>query len=68
MQKAKQCPNLEANLRSCGCTYTQCDKKGRCCKCIRFHRERNELPGCLFSPELEKTYDRSAENFTPTRG
>jgi len=25
-----------------------------------------ELPGCLFSPEVERTYDRSIEKFIET--
>lgn len=63
MQKSKPCLNLDANLKDCSCTYSSCDKKGKCCECIRYHRERNELPGCLFPPEVERTYDRSVERF-----
>lgn len=63
MSKEEHCPNLERNLKDCGCTYPSCDKKGKCCECIRFHRERNELPGCLFQPEVERTYDRSFARF-----
>jgi len=55
------CPNREKNLKHCNCTYP-CDKKGICCKCIAYHRSRNELPGCYFSKEKEATYDRSIEN------
>jgi len=54
-----KCPNLERNLAECTCTYTSCDKRGRCCECISFHRARGEAPGCLFPPEIERTYDRS---------
>ncbi|MFP3985781.1 MAG: DUF6485 family protein [Candidatus Bathyarchaeia archaeon] len=67
MQRRSQCPNLDLNLENCGCTYPSCDKKGKCCECIRFHRERNELPGCLFAPKIEKTYDRSVERFVASR-
>jgi hypothetical protein len=52
----------EINLKSCPCTY-DCSKKGICCECIRFHRNRNELPACYFTKEQEKTYDRSVEYF-----
>ena len=52
----------EENLKDCPCTYS-CDRKGLCCECVRYHRERNELPACYFSKEEEKTYDRSIENF-----
>lgn len=34
-----------------------------CCECIRYHRAKNELPGCLFPKEAEKTYDRSVRKF-----
>ncbi|MBD3262857.1 hypothetical protein GF374_00580 [Candidatus Woesearchaeota archaeon] len=52
----------EENLKDCPCTYP-CDKKGLCCECIKYHRERGELPACYFSKETEKNYDRSIEKF-----
>jgi hypothetical protein len=52
----------EKNKVSCNFTY-DCELKGFCCECIREHREKGELPACYFSKEVEKTYDRSAENF-----
>ena len=56
------CVNLEKNLEMCTCTY-DCSKKGMCCECIASHRRRGEIPGCLFPPEVEKTFDRSVERF-----
>ncbi len=53
----------EENLKDCNCTYEPCDRKGMCCLCIRYHRERGELPACLFSKEAERTYDRSIGKF-----
>jgi hypothetical protein len=53
----------EENLEDCPCTYPDCSRKGICCQCIKYHRENNELPACFFSPEAEKTYDRSIEKF-----
>jgi len=53
----------EENLKNCPCTYPNCDKKGICCECIKHHRERGELPACFFPPEVEKTFDRSVQNF-----
>jgi len=47
----------------CTCTYESCDKKGRCCECLHYHRKKGELPGCFFNKEFEKTYDRSISNF-----
>ncbi|PIP26332.1 MAG: hypothetical protein CO140_01115 [Candidatus Moranbacteria bacterium CG_4_9_14_3_um_filter_40_7] len=52
----------EKNKESCNCTY-DCETKGICCECIREHRKKSELPACYFSSEIEKTYDRSIENF-----
>lgn len=53
----------EENLEQCGCTYGHCERKGLCCECIAYHRKRGELPGCLFPPEVERTYDRSIKVF-----
>lgn len=52
----------EENKRECNCTYP-CEKKGMCCSCIRYHRNRGELPACYFPSDAEKTYDRSIEYF-----
>ncbi len=54
-----ECAHQTENLDRCGCTYVACSRKGKCCDCIAHHRKKNELPGCLFPPEAEKTYDRS---------
>jgi len=58
--------SVSKNKNNCTCTYTSCSKRGHCCECITYHRSNGELPGCLFSPEAEKTYDRSAANFIKT--
>jgi hypothetical protein len=47
----------------CNCTYEPCERKGRCCECLHYHRQSGELPACFFNKEFEKTYDRSIENF-----
>lgn len=54
---------IEENLKDCPCTYPGCDKKGKCCDCLKYHLARNELPACCFSKETERTYDRSFEMF-----
>ncbi|MGE4357598.1 MAG: DUF6485 family protein [Candidatus Omnitrophota bacterium] len=51
------------NLDFCTCTYEPCPRKGKCCECIIYHRNKGQLPGCLFPPEVEKTYDRSIKAF-----
>ena len=55
--------NLEGNLTQCACTYEPCSRKGKCCECIRYHWRMKQLPGCLFPPDAERTYDRSVEHF-----
>ncbi len=57
------CPNRKKNLESCNCTYPGCPKKGICCECLRYHREKGELPACFFSKEDENTYNRTIEFF-----
>ena len=56
--------NRMLNRKSCNCTYEPCPRKGRCCECVAYHRERSELPACYFSREKEATFDRSFTAFT----
>ena len=53
----------DKNTLKCTCTYEPCERKGICCECIVYHRRSDELPGCVFSPEVERTYDRSVARF-----
>jgi len=55
--------NQSRNMQRCTCTYEPCSRKGLCCECIAYHRQYDELPGCLFPPEVERTYDRSIARF-----
>lgn len=55
--------NVQENVVQCTCTYEPCSRKGKCCECIRYHRRMNELPGCVFPPQVERTYDRSIAHF-----
>jgi hypothetical protein len=55
--------NQKLNLQRCTCTYEPCPRKGICCECITYHQQYGELPGCLFPPEVERTYDRSIARF-----
>lgn len=52
----------EQNKLNCTCSYS-CSKRGICCDCVTFHRERGEIPGCFFPKNAEKMYDRSIEYF-----
>ena len=55
--------NSERNLKHCTCTYRSCARRGKCCECVVYHRKSGELPGCFFTPEYERTYDRTVANF-----
>lgn len=54
----RECVNIEENRKNCSCT-APCDKRGLCCECIAYHRAKQQLPGCYFTQDQEKTYDRS---------
>ena len=54
---------VDRNKRRCGCTYNACEKHGLCCDCIKYHKDMDEVPGCLFPPAAERTYDRSVKKF-----
>lgn len=55
------------NLKNCPCTYPSCPRKGICCECLKHHLNNDELPACCFSPQAEKTYNRSIKNFIKDR-
>lgn len=54
---------MEQNLKFCTCTYDPCVRKGKCCECVAYHREIKQIPGCFFTEEGEKSYDRSFRRF-----
>jgi len=54
------CPHQEKPV-GCTCTYPGCSRHGKCCECVAYHRALGEIPGCFFSPEMERTYDRTVE-------
>jgi hypothetical protein len=54
---------IEDNMAQCTCSYEPCSRKGKCCECIRYHLRMDELPGCVFPPQAERTYDRSIAHF-----
>ena len=58
----------DTNLARCTCTYEPCSRKGLCCDCTAYHQRYDELPGCLFPPEAERTYDRSIAYFVRLHG
>lgn len=58
----EECTRKENQKKYCNCTYS-CNRKGKCCDCLHYHREMGQLPACLFPDDIEKTYDRSIERF-----
>jgi hypothetical protein len=56
----------DENLLRCNCTYEPCPRKGLCCDCLQYHRDRGQLPACYFPDEIEKTWDRSIGMFIET--
>jgi len=63
-----ECTNYASNLENCPCTYPGCPRKGKCCECLQYHLAHQELPGCCFPPEVERTYDRSFRRFAQLHG
>ncbi|GAB4487724.1 MAG: DUF6485 family protein [Thermodesulfovibrionales bacterium] len=58
----------ERNRTRCNCTYEPCSRKHKCCECLHYHRQQDQLPACFFNAAYEKTYDRSVANFMRMRG
>lgn len=56
----------ENNAAHCSCTYEPCPRKGVCRDCVACHRENGGLPGCYFTQEAGRGYDRSIANFIRT--
>ncbi len=55
------------NTIECTCTYSSCSRRGKCCECLQYHLKRDQLPGCCFPPDAERTYDRSFKAFIKAR-
>jgi hypothetical protein len=62
-----ECISTQSKVH-CTCTYTSCDKHGNCCNCVTYHRGKGEIPGCFFTAEGERSYDRSLANFSKDQG
>ncbi len=63
----EQCEYLTVDI-NCKCTYEPCVRKGKCCECVPYHRDMDEIPACFFPPDAEKTYDRSIRKFIEIKG
>jgi len=60
-------PRECSNKRKCPCSWNDCERHGKCCECLAYHLKSDQLPGCCFPPEVEKTGDRSINRFIKTR-
>ena len=61
----KEC-SINKNKTFCNCTYESCSRKGVCCECLQYHYKSGQFPACLFPTDVEKTYNRSIDNFIST--
>ncbi|MCX7816537.1 MAG: DUF6485 family protein [Syntrophales bacterium] len=61
----KEC-NIQKNKNLCTCTYEPCSRKGICCECVHYHLRKGQFPACFFPKDVEKTYNRTIENFIKT--
>ncbi len=49
------CNQLEKNQERCTCLSTGCSRHSFCCECVAHHRSNNQLPGCYFSTEQQRS-------------
>lgn len=61
-------PACDRTGDNCRCTYQGCSRRGNCCQCVAYHRDRNEAPACFFSNAGERTYNRSLQHLLQDRG
>ncbi len=52
----------------CRCTYRSCSRRGNCCQCVAYHRDKGEFTACFFSPTAERSYDRTLQKLLDDRG
>ena len=41
------------NVPECPCQRTECENYGKCCACVKSHRDRGYLPYCLRPSKCE---------------
>ena len=42
------CLNINDVNNKCACPSVNCSRHGKCCACVKKHRETDSLPFCLF--------------------
>lgn len=53
------------NQRPYTCRNINCKNHGRCCACVATHRERGNLPFCLYTPEQIAEMERNRPKMPP---
>ncbi|HRU04833.1 MAG TPA: DUF6485 family protein [Candidatus Brocadiia bacterium] len=38
---------IDENKEKCPCKYTDCERHGACCECVRYHLSTRSLPMCM---------------------
>jgi len=51
-----KCPNVA----ECACPKIECPNYGKCCSCVKKHRDTESLPFCLF---VDNDGDKSIHNY-----
>ena len=64
---SQACARQSGQKADCPCTYSGCPRMGNCCQCVAYHRAKDQLPACYFTPEQEATYNRSISYFLDCR-
>ena len=41
------CSNIQENKKTCTCPEEDCERHGKCCECVRYHKSTSGLPMCL---------------------
>ena len=51
----EKCMNFERNNTECCCSAVNCERHGRCCDCIRAHREGGSVVACMRPDALKNS-------------
>lgn len=43
----RDCLNKFENEQDCPCNDLNCERHGICCECIKYHKNKGNLPKCL---------------------
>jgi len=66
MVERKPCPNVELNSEDCGCTYVSCERKRKCCECIRITWKEGSFQAACFHQKSKKPTTGRFKNSYPS--